>query len=108
MYVTVSGQHVCEDMCSLAGILAHMLGRAVSLKDLEKWFFKPTYQKTEVHEELIDLLYSRGLTWPPNVEGFSQCVTYKRSRLSSTTGTCPFLQSHGSSLTLFVAMLPVV
>lgn len=69
-----------------------MLGRAVFLTDLEKWFTKPTSQKTEVHEELIDLLCNRGLTWPPNVEGFSQCMSYKRSKISSTTGTRSFLQ----------------
>ncbi|KAL0021047.1 hypothetical protein WJX79_001102 [Trebouxia sp. C0005] len=62
----------------VAGVLANMLCFPVSLLDIEKWFFKPTSQKTVVHEELTAMLSSRGLTWPPNVQGFQHCSSYKR------------------------------
>lgn len=65
-------------MCAVAGVLANMLCFPVSLLDIEKWFFKPTSQKTVVHEELTAMLSSRGLTWPPNVQGFQHCSSYKR------------------------------
>lgn len=65
-------------MCAVAGILAKMLCFPVSLLDIEKWFPKLRSQKTVVHEELTAMLSSRGLTWPPNVQGFQHCSSYKQ------------------------------
>lgn len=62
----------------IAGILAEMLCLPVSLLDIEKWFPKPRSQKTVVHEELTAMLGSKGLTWPPHVQGFQHCSSYKR------------------------------
>ncbi|DBA77075.1 TPA: hypothetical protein ACH3X1_009662 [Trebouxia sp. C0004] len=60
------------------GILAKTLCFPVSLLEIEKWFLKLRSQKTVVHEEMTAMLSSRGLTWPPNVQGFQHCSSYKR------------------------------
>ncbi|DBB10795.1 TPA: hypothetical protein ACH3X3_007276 [Trebouxia sp. C0006] len=70
----------------IAGVLATMLQRRIASTDIHKWFYKPTNQDLEVHEELSDMLSQRGLSWPPMLESMSSCVAYSLSSRASASG----------------------
>ena len=80
---------------SVAGVLANMLQRPVSLTDIATWFHKPTNQSLEVHEDLKILLWQNGLSWPPLAENMSQCGAYRLTLFKnvSSLGKLPRTQA---------------
>ena len=92
-------------MCAVAGILAKMLCFPVSLLDIEKWFPKLRSQKTIIHEELTAIVSSRGLTWPPNAQGFQHCSSYKQHPSSGKLHTIVWIIYNQQIFTLCPPLL---
>ncbi|KAL3131463.1 hypothetical protein ABBQ38_007771 [Trebouxia sp. C0009 RCD-2024] len=67
----------------IAGVLSRILGRYVSLVDIKKGFPIQNNQKMVVSDSLSTELKNVGVTWPPNIDGFQQCPTYRRVKWSS-------------------------
>ena len=59
--------------------------------DIKKWLYIPNSQKMKVSEELSTPLRERGVTWPPNADGFAQCACY-RPNVKSPSESAPSIQ----------------
>lgn len=70
---------VTVDPLVLAEILSRFLCRQVSLQDIKRWFSAPNSHELVIHQELLDILSKRDLTWPPNAHLFPCCLSYKES-----------------------------
>ena len=80
-----------ECLHAASGVLTYILDRQVTLMDIKKWFYTPNSQKMKVSEEVSAPLRERGVTWPPNADGFAQCTCY-RPNVKSPSESAPSIQ----------------